>query len=104
MSWVFLFGAGMMEVLGVIAMKKFALTGRAFWLAFIAGFFVISLTLLSRAMEGIAMGTAYAIWTGIGAGGGVVVGILFFGESRAVKKIALIAVILACSVALKYLS
>ena len=49
----------------------------------ICGFF----SLLSYAMETIAMGTAYAIWTGIGTAGGALAGILFYGEQKDAKRI-----------------
>ena len=103
MSWIFLLLAGLMEVFGVIAMKRYAMSGKNAYIVLIAVLFVMSLSLLSLAMRGIAMGTAYAIWTGIGACGGVIVGIVLFGESKNFAKIALIAVIIACSVGLKYL-
>ncbi len=103
MSWVFLLCAGLMEIFGVIAMKNYATSGKNLYILLIAGLFVLSLSLLSLSMRGISMGVAYAIWTGIGAGGGVVVGIVLFNESKSVAKIALIAVIIACSVGLKYL-
>lgn len=103
MSWVFLLLAGLMEIFGVIAMKNYAMSGKNAYILLIAGLFVLILSLLSLSMREISMGVAYAIWTGIGAGGGVVVGIVLFNESKSFAKIALIAVIIACSVGLKYL-
>ena len=103
MSWAFLLLAGIMEIFGVIALKRYAMSSKNAYLALIAVLFVMSLSLLSLSMRGISMGVAYAIWTGIGAGGGVIVGILLFKESKSLSKLALIAVIIACSVGLKYL-
>lgn len=103
MSWAFLLLAGIMEIFGVIALKRYAMSGKNAYLALIAVLFVMSLSLLSLSMRGISMGVAYAIWTGIGAGGGVIVGILLFKESKSLSKLTLIAVIIACSVGLKYL-
>ena len=103
MSWIFLLLAGLMEVFGVIAMKRYAMSGKNAYIALIAVLFVMSLSLLSLAMRGIAMGTAYAIWTGIGACGGVIVGIVLYKEAKNALKIALVGVIIACSVGLKYL-
>ncbi len=56
------------------------------------------------AMQGIAMATAYAIWTGIGAAGGVLVGVVFFKESKNAKKLFFIALIIISVVGLKALS
>lgn len=103
MSWTYLLLAGLMEIFGVIAMKRYAMSGKNLYILLIAALFVLSLSLLSLSMRDIAMGVAYAIWTGIGAGGGVVVGILFFNESKSFDKLLLIAIVIACSVGLKYM-
>ena len=67
---------------------------------FVAGM-ALSVWLLAVAMKTIPMGTAYAVWTGIGAIGGVVVGIIAFGESASVLRIASAALIVAGIVGLK---
>lgn len=103
MSWVYLLLAGTMEVLGVITMKQYALSAKIYYLIAQIACFGLSLFLLSRAMQEIPMGTAYAIWTGIGACGGVVVGITLYNEAKNSLKVLLVAVIIACSVGLKYL-
>lgn len=103
MGWGFLLLAGAMEVFGVIAMKHYAMSGKNTYVLLIALLFMLSLSFLSLAMREIAMGVAYAIWTGIGACGGVMVGIVFFKESKNFDKLLLIGVIIACSMGLKYL-
>lgn len=104
MSWVFLMLAGGMEVLGVIMMKSYATTSKKLYLLGVALFFILSLGSLSLALREIPMGMGYAIWTGIGTAGGVLVGILFYKESRNFWKLFFIALIVACSVGLKLLS
>lgn len=104
MSWFFLILAGLMEVVGVIAMKKFVSTDKKIFLLSIAFCFILSLGFLSQAMQGISMGTAYAIWTGIGAAGGVLVGIFFFKESKSFLKLVFLFLIVASSIALKAVS
>ncbi|MNC78317.1 Multidrug resistance protein YkkD [compost metagenome] len=47
------------------------------------------------------MGTAYAVWTGIGASGGAAIGMMVYGEPRNFKRIASISIVLACAVGLK---
>lgn len=101
MSWVYLLLAGAMEILGVITMKKYSLSGAKIYLLGIFLQFAISFSFLSLAMQEIAMATAYAIWTGIGAGGGVLVSVLFFGESKSLKKLFFITLIIVSVVGLK---
>lgn len=104
MSWIFLFLAGCMEIVGVFSMKKFVLSGRKIFILAILFAFMISLSFLSLAMQDISMGVAYSIWTGIGAGGGVIMGILFFKESKSFAKIFFITLIIVSAIALKALS
>lgn len=101
MSWIFLILAGLMEVVGVVAMKKYSLNGKKIFLLGIFVQFAISFSFLSLAMQEIAMATAYAIWTGIGAAGGVAVSVLFFGESKSLKKLFFITLIIVAVVGLK---
>lgn len=104
MSWVYLLLAGCMEIVGVITMKKYTLSGRNIFLLAILVQFMLSFALLSLAMQEIAMATAYAIWTGIGAGGGVLVGVVFFKESKNIKKLFFITLIIASVIGLKAMS
>jgi paired small multidrug resistance pump len=55
-------------------------------------------------METLPMGTAYAIWTGIGASGGALIGMLFYGESKDWRRILFIAMVLSSAVGLKLVS
>ncbi|EDO8118304.1 QacE family quaternary ammonium compound efflux SMR transporter, partial [Campylobacter jejuni] len=66
--------------------------------------FGFSFTFLSLSMQNIAMSVAYAIWTGAGTAGGVMIGVLFYKESKSFLKLFLITVIIACTVGLKFLS
>lgn len=104
MSWFFLILAGLMEVVGVIAMKNFVSTNKKIFLLAIVFCFILSFGFLSQAMQELSMGIAYAIWTGIGAAGGVLVGILFFKESKTFSKLFFLFLIVASSVALKAVS
>ncbi|MBR8463275.1 QacE family quaternary ammonium compound efflux SMR transporter [Campylobacter sp. faydin G-24] len=104
MSWIALMIAGCLEILGVIMLKKFTITGKKIFLLLIAVQFTLSFGFLGVAMREISMGTAYAIWTGIGAGGGVVLGVIMFNESKSLKKLFFIALILSSSIGLKLIS
>ena len=104
MSWIFLILAGCVEILGIIAMKQLILTGKKIFILALALIFMASFGLLSQAMQEISMATAYAIWTGIGAGGCVIVGILFFKEGKSFLKLLFLSFIIVSSIGLKILS
>jgi paired small multidrug resistance pump len=104
MAWASLVLAGLCEVFGVTMMNK--LNQDRNWQAFlmlVLGF-AGSFMLLSYSMESIPMGTAYAIWTGIGTSGGALVGILFYGESKDWKRIFFIGLVLSAAIGLKLIS
>lgn len=63
--------------------------------------FAVSLTLLSAAMKTIPMGTAYAVWTGIGTAGGVTAGIIFYKEPCNMRRVVSIIVVLVSAIGLK---
>jgi quaternary ammonium compound-resistance protein SugE len=101
MAWFYLFLGGVLEIIWLIAMK-YSNGFRNFWpsaivvLALIGSMFVVSL-----AIRTIPMGTAYAIWTGIGAAGGAIAGIILFNESKDWLRLLSIALIIAGIVGLK---
>lgn len=104
MDWIALILAGLFETFGVAMMNQLSIDRN--WKPFvllIVGF-CISLFLLQYAMDTIPMGTAYAIWTGIGVVGGTIVGMLFYGESKDWKRMVYISMILIAAVGLKIVS
>lgn len=103
MSWIFLILAGIAEVVAVIGINKFNKDRRLLSLLTLAGGFVFSFLLLSQAMKTLSMGTAYAVWTGIGTAGSTLVGMLIYGESKDWKRVLYIGMILAAAVGLKLL-
>jgi len=95
MAWIMLFVAGIFEIVWAYAMKQSAgFTRLVPTLVTLAGM-VISFVLLSAAMRTIPLGTAYTIWTGIGAVGAFVVGITVLGEQ--VNTMRVIAAVLIVS-------
>ncbi|GLO65637.1 MULTISPECIES: multidrug efflux SMR transporter [Oceanobacillus] len=100
MHWGALIIAGVFEVFGVMSLKKVAMKQWSALLLLVL-FFGISFSLLGYAMEGITMGTAYAIWTGIGTVGSTVVGMFVYGESKEWKRILCIAFIISGAIGLK---
>ncbi|MBZ7987271.1 DMT family transporter [Campylobacter canadensis] len=103
MSWIFLLIAGIFEIVGVFIMKKYTQSNNIKYLLLLMLCFACSFAMLSLSMKEIAMSIAYAIWTGIGAGGGVLVAIIFFKESKNFLKLFFIFIILFSSIALKLL-
>jgi len=101
MSWLILVLAGCAEVSGVISMKlsKGFTKWKPSLAALISGGF--SFYLLSLALQEIPIGTAYAIWAGIGAAGSVLIGMLLFQESRAILRILFLACVVIGVVGLK---
>ena len=96
--------AGCCEISGVFFLAKFQKSfgvKKAVNFLILVANFAISLTLLSYAMQTIAMSVAYAIWTGIGAVGAVVVGVVFEGEKINFKKALFLALIIFSVVMLK---
>ncbi|MFD2830461.1 DMT family transporter [Corticicoccus populi] len=103
MAWIILIFAGIFEMLAVNAINVFTHKRTKTSLAGIVLFFAISFVCLSVAMREIDMSTAYAIWTGIGAAGGALLGMIFYKEPKNIGRIFFIAMIIACAVGLKIL-
>ncbi|WP_405172725.1 multidrug efflux SMR transporter [Paenibacillus sp. FSL H8-0280] len=104
MNWVFLILAGIFEMIGVLMINKLHKDRNFISLVLLVGGFGLSFTFLSIAMETLPMGTAYAVWTGIGASGGAILGMVFYGEPRNALRILFIAMVLGSAVGLKLVS
>ena len=101
MSWIILFFAGLFEVGWAVGLKYTDGFSRPLPTALTVGAMIISLGLLGLAMKELPLGTAYAIWTGVGAVGTVIAGIILFVESMALFRLASVALIIAGLVGLK---
>jgi len=104
MAWISLILAGICEMIGVVMINKWHHDRKWSSLLFLILGFGASFFFLSIAMETLAMGTAYAIWTGIGASGGAILGMLIYGESKDWQRILFIFMILGAAVGLKLVS
>lgn len=104
MAWVVLIFAGIFEMLGVNAINVYTHQRTKKALVGILLFFGISFICLSIAMNVIAMSTAYAVWTGIGAAGGAILGMLLYNEPKNFPRIFFIALIIGSAVGLKAIS
>ena len=92
MSWIILFLAGLFEIGWAIGLKYTEGFTRPLPTVLTAAAMLTSISLLGMAVKQLPLGTAYAIWTGIGAVGTVIAGIILFGES--VSPIRLLSVLL----------
>jgi quaternary ammonium compound-resistance protein SugE len=101
MAWAYLFVAGLLEIVWAFAMKQSHGFSRLIPSLITLGAMVASFGLLSLAMRSLPLGTAYMIWTGIGALGAFAVGVAFLGEAISPARIAAAALILAGLVVMK---
>ena len=101
MAWVLVVVAGLFETAFAVSLKQSETFTRLWWSVSFVGCAVISFTLLSAALRTLPVGTAYAVWTGIGAGGTAVVGMLVLGDPVTTLRIVAILLILGGVIALQ---
>ncbi len=101
MAWIILLIAGAFEIGWAIGLKYTDGFTR-FWPSVATAIgMILSFVLLGQALKSIPIGTAYAVWTGIGAVGTALIGMFCFGESREVLRLVCIGLIVAGVVGLK---
>jgi len=104
MAWVFLFVAGILEVFWSACLKLSNGFGvLKFSVLTIIGM-IASFVFLSQAVKSLPLGTSYAIWTGIGALGALIVGIVFFKEAVTLSRIFFAVLLLVGIAGLKFTS
>ena len=102
MAWIYLFIAGLFEIGWAVGLK-YTEGFTKLWPSVITIFgMILSFYFLSTAVKTIPIGTAYAIWTGIGAVGTAILGIILFGESREFMRMLFILLIVIGIVGLKF--
>ena len=106
MAWLYLVVAGLFEIGWPLGLKKgWTADGvQAGWLLFAIVTMTVSGALLMLAQRAIPMGTAYAVWTGIGAAGTAILGMAVLGDSAAPLRILCLTLILAGVIGLKLVS
>jgi quaternary ammonium compound-resistance protein SugE len=104
MAWCYLILAGLLEIGWAIGLKY--THGFSRWWPSVAtiGCMIVSFLFLSLSLKSIPIGTAYAAWTGIGAAGTAILGMVLFQEPRAIGRIVCIFLIIAGVVGLKLTS
>jgi len=101
MAWIYLVVAGLFEVGWAIGLKYTEGFTRLWPTLWTAAAMAVSLFLLAQALKTLPVGTGYAVWTGIGSVGTVVLGIVLLGESRDALRLLCLALILIGIVGLK---
>ncbi|MBN9549070.1 MAG: quaternary ammonium compound efflux SMR transporter SugE [Alphaproteobacteria bacterium] len=101
MSWIFLFFAGLFEIGWAIGLKYTAGFSKPLPTLLTMASMIVSLGLLGLALKTLPVGTAYAVWTGIGTVGTALLGIWLLGEPAAVIRIACIGLIVCGIIGLK---
>ena len=104
MAWIALFFAGLLEIVWAFAMKQSHGFTRLVPSLITLIAMIASFGLLSLAMRSLPLGTAYMIWTGIGALGAFAVGVAFLGEAISQARLAAAALILSGLVMMKLAS
>ncbi len=104
MAWVYLIIAGLFETVWAVGMKYSEGFTKLYPSLLVAVAMFLSVWLLGLAMRSLPLGTAYAVWTGVGTLGAVIYGIFFFGESADVLRLVFVAMILGGLIGLKAVS
>ncbi len=101
MAWVYVFVAGFFEVVWITGIKYADGFTRLWPSVGTVVAMAVSMVCLSLAVRAIPIGTTYAVWTGIGAAGAVIVGMILFNEPRDVARLFFIGLIVSGVVGLK---
>ena len=101
MAWIILVVAGVFEIGWAVGLKYTVGFTRLWPTVWTALSMAVSVVLLGVAMRALPVGTAYAVWTGIGAVGTVILGIVLFGDSASTARLACVALIVAGIVGLR---
>lgn len=102
-AWLLLVLSGLVDVAWAFAAKQADGFRNLTWSLVSIGLLLLFVLLLTKALQALPLGTAYVVWTGIGASGSVLVGALVFGEGLSVAKLLACLVILGGIAALKLL-
>jgi quaternary ammonium compound-resistance protein SugE len=104
MAWFLLFIAGLLEMVWALLLKQTEGFTRPIPTVGFSVSLLLSMFLLAQALKTLPVGSAYAVWTGIGAAGTAIVGMLWLGESRDVVKIVSLVMLIAGIIGLRLTS
>jgi len=101
MAWIYLIIAGILEIVWAISLKYTEGFAKLWPSVFTVCGMIASFYFLAQALKSIPVGTGYAIWTGIGAAGTAICGIILFSEPASLPRLICIGLILAGIIGLK---
>ena len=104
MAWFYLFIASFGEIFGVASINMYLKKRSWIWLVATILIFSFGFYFLALAMRDIPLATAYAIWTGLGATGAVIMGVIFFKERMNLKRAIFLTCIISGAVGLRLVS
>lgn len=104
MAWFYLFLASFGEIFGVASINMYLKKKSWGWLLALVIAFSLGFYFLSLAIRVIPLGTAYAVWTGLGATGAVIMGVIFFRESMSFLRVIFLTCIISGAVGLRLVS
>jgi quaternary ammonium compound-resistance protein SugE len=101
MAWLYLIAAAACEIAFAASLKMTANFSNLKWTIVFLFFYILSIVLLNKAVQTIPIGTAYAVWTGIGAAGTVIIGIIWFKEPASFWRLFFLVTLVLSIVGLK---
>lgn len=101
MAWLYLIAAAFCEIAFAASLKMTANFSNLKWTIVFLFFYILSILLLNKAVQTIPIGTAYAVWTGIGAAGTVIIGIVWFKEPASFWRLFFLVTLVMSIVGLK---
>ena len=104
MAWFYLILAACCEIAFAGSLKLTQNFSNLKWSVIFVTFYVLSIVLLNKAVQQIPIGTAYAVWTGIGAAGTMIIGILYYKEPVSFWRMFFLCTLILSIVGLKYFS
>ncbi|MBN6205161.1 multidrug efflux SMR transporter [Ralstonia pickettii] len=104
MAWFYLILASFGEIFGVASINMYLKRKSLVWLVTLVAIFAFGFYFLGLAMRDIPLATAYAIWTGLGATGAVIMGVVFFKESMSLLRALFLTCIICGAVGLRIVS
>lgn len=104
LAWTYLVASGLIDVAWALSMKKAEGFTNPLWSAISMLLLAMFVYLLTKALQVLPVGTAYAVWTGIGAVGSAIAGIVLFAEPASAMRLLFIAIVAAGIIGLKVTS
>jgi quaternary ammonium compound-resistance protein SugE len=104
MAWIYLLLASACEIAFAGCLKLTANFTNLKWSAAFVFFYILSVILLNKAVQVLPLGTAYAVWTGLGAAGTVLLGIFYFKEPYNLWRVFFLCTLILSIVGLKFVS